>query len=218
MAPPLHAWRRIPSNRHFQPSSAAVGRVNRGFTPRPMKNASSSSLPRTMKKPPSSTPHKVGYKVGRAYGKVKNKLGTKGLLATAMLPGLAGLGAILGTVLKPKKGKKNQEGGGADSSWRVTAHQPFLLRLVSGKGNRWRLEIHRASNEELRALTDVIRNLYDNVVPLPMSVKRPLKKHIREIRRLSALTTPLYERRALLLALGVRLLPFVRAGLRALQV
>ena len=66
-------------------------------------------------------------------------------------------------------------------------------------------------------MTDVIRNLYDNVVPLPTQVKLPLKKHIREIRRLSGLKTPLYERWALLLALGSRLLPFVRLGLRALE-
>ena len=73
------------------------------------------------------------------------------------------------------------------------------------------------SGQQIRALTDVIRNLYDGVVPLPTQVKLPLKKHIREIQRLSGLKTLLYERRALLLALGSRLLPFVRLALRALE-
>ena len=100
----------------------------------------------------------------------------------------------------------------------MSAHQPFLLNLVRGDGTSWRREINRASNEKIRALTDVIRNLYDGVVPLPTQVKLPLKKHIREIRRLSGLKTPLYERRALLLALGTRPLPFVRLGLRALEI
>ena len=101
----------------------------------------------------------------------------------------------------------------ARGGWRVSGHQPFLLNLVRGDGATWRREINRASNEELCALTDVIRNLYDGVVPLPTQVKLPLKK----IRRLSALKTPQYERRARLLALGARLLPFVWLGLRALE-
>ena len=105
----------------------------------------------------------------------------------------------------------------ARGGWRVSGHQPFLLNLVRGGGVPWRREINRASNEELRALTDVIRNLYDGVVPLPTQVKLPLKKHLREIRRWSALKAPQYERRALLLALGARLLPFVWFGLRALE-
>lgn len=192
MAPPLQAWRRTPTNRYFSTSSVAVKRANRGFT-RPAKARSS------------------GYKMGSAYGKLKRKMGTKGLLAAGLLP-LAGLGALLGGVVTSKK--KKQTGSGA---WRVAAHQPFLLNLVKGDGATWRREIHEASNDQLRALTDMIRNLYDGVVPLPSQVKLPLKKHIREIRRLSGLTTPLYERRALLLALGVRLLPFLRAGLKALE-
>ena len=134
------------------------------------------------------------------------------MLAAGALPIVAGLGALIGGLVGKKK--KTQEGSGA---WRVTAHQPFLLNLVRGDGTNWRREINRASNEQIRALTDVIRNLYDDVVPLPTQVKLPLKKHIREIRRLSGLKTPLYERRALLLALGNRLLPFVRLGLRALE-
>ena len=134
------------------------------------------------------------------------------MLATAgALPIMAGLGALIGGLVKKKK---TQGGSGA---WRVSAHQPFLLQLVGGDGASWRREINRASNEQIHALTDVIRNLYDGVVPLPTQVKLPLKKHIREIRRLSGLKTPLYERRALLLALGSRLLPFVRLGLRALE-
>ena len=125
--------------------------------------------------------------------------------------GSCGLGALLGSVLKPKS-KKKQEGGG-NTSWRVLTHQPFLLTLTSGG---WGRHMQQASTEELRALTDLIRNVYDGVIPIPTEVKVPLKKHIKEIRRLSGLTTPLYERRALLLSLGKRLLPFVRAGLNAL--
>lgn len=189
MAPPLQAWRRTPTNSYFSTFSVAVKRANRGFT----------------------RPAKARSKVGSAYGKLKRKIGTKGLLAAGLLP-LAGLGALLGGVVTSKK--KKQTGSGA---WRVEAHQPFLLNLVSGDGAMGRREIHKASNDQLRVLTDVIRNLYDGVVPLPSQIKLPLKKHIREIRRLSGLTTPLYERRALLLASGARLLPFLRAGLKALE-
>ena len=187
MAPPLHAWRRTPVNRHFRASSAAARRANQGFTP-PAK--------------------------ARLYGKLKGKMGPKGLLAAGVLPAVAGLGALIGGLVTSQK-KKKQEGSGA---WRVAAHQPFLLNLTRGDGATWRREIQQASNDQLRALTDVIRNLYDDVVPLPSHVKLPLRKHIKEIRRLSGLTTPLYERRALLLALGARLLPFVRTGLKALEV
>ena len=189
MAPPLQAWRRTPPNRHFRASSAAARRANQGFTP------------------PAAKP--------RAYGTLKRKMGPKGLLAAGILPTVAGLGALIGGLVTSQKKKKKQEGRGG---WRVAAHQPFLLNLIRGDGATWRREIHQASNEQLRALTDVIRNLYDNVIPLPSEIKLPLKKHIREIRRLSALTTPLHERRSLLLALGARLLPFVRTGLKALEV
>jgi len=107
------------------------------------------------------------------------------LAAAGALPIMAGLGALIGGLVNKKK--KTQEGSG---SWRVTAHQPFLLNLVRGDGTHWRREIQRASNEQLPALTDVIRNLYDGVVPLPTQVKLPLKKHIKEIRRLSAIKIP----------------------------
>ena len=187
MAPPLQAWRRTPPNRHFRASSAAARRANRGFTP------------------PTAKPC--------VPGTLKRRMSPKGLLAAGILPTVAGLGALIGGLVTSQK-KKKQEGKGG---WRVAAHQPFLLNLSRGDGATWRRGIHQASNEQLRALTDVIRNLYDNVIPLPSEVKLPLKKHIREIRRLSALTTPLHERRSLLLALGARLLPFVRTGLKALE-
>ena len=132
--------------------------------------------------------------------------------AAGALPIMAGLGALIGGLVNKKK--KTQEGSGA---WFVSAHQPFLLNLVGGDGTTWRREINRASNEQIRALTDVIRNLYDGVVPPPTQVRLPFKKHIREIRRLSGLKSPLYERRALLLVRGSHLLPFVRLGLRALE-
>ena len=90
------------------------------------------------------------------------------MLAAGALPIVAGLGALIGGLVGKKK--KTQEGSGA---WRVTAHQPFLLNLVRGDGTNWRREINRASNEQIRALTDVIRNLYDDVVPLPTQVNCP---------------------------------------------
>lgn len=200
MAPPLQAWRQTPTNRYFTTSSAATRRANQGFS-RPGKARSS-----------------IAQRMKRGYGPLKGKTGPKGLLAAAgVLPAMAGLGALIGGVLTKKKKKQEGRGGGG-GVWRVSAHQPFLLNLIRGDGTTWRREIHQASNDQLRALTDVIRNLYDGVVPLPTQIKLPLKKHIREIRRLSGLKTPLYERRALLLALGARLLPFLRTGLKALEV
>ena len=195
MAPPVGAWRRYPPNRGFNPSSAAAKRLNDGFTAR-------STRPRLKAKTKTRAP----------LGKLRGKMGKKGWMAAGMVPVVAGLGALLGSVLKPKSHKKKQEGGG-NTSWRVLTHQPFLLTLTSGG---WGRQIQQASTEELRALTDLIRNVYDGVIPIPTEIKVPLKKHIKEIRRLSGLTTPLYERRALLLSLGKRLLPFVRAGLNAL--
>ena len=197
MAPPVGAWRRYPPNRGFNPSSAAAKRLNDGFTARPTR-------PRLKAKTKTRAP----------LGKLRGKMGKKGWMAAGMVPVVAGLGALLGSVLKPKSNKK-QEGRG-NTSWRVLTHQPFLLTLTSGGGPGWGRQIQQASTEELRALTDLIRNVYDGVIPIPTEVKVPLKKHIKEIRRLSGLTTPLYERRALLLSLGKRLLPFVRAGLNAL--
>lgn len=201
MAPPLQAWRRTPINRQFATSSAASRRANRGF--------SQTTVPGKAR----SSGYRMGYKVGNAYGKLKRTMGPKGMLAAGLLPALAGLGGLIGGLVTKKK-KQEGSGGGL---WRVMTHQPFLLALASGDDATWRKEIHQANNEQLRALTDVIRNLYDGVVPLSSQVKLPLKKHIRDIRRLSGLTTPLYERRALLLALGARLLPFLRAGLKALE-
>ena len=195
MAPPVGAWRRYPPNRGFNPSSAAAKRLNDGFTARPTR-------PRLKAKTKTRAP----------LGKLRGKMSKKGWMAAGMVPVVAGLGALLGSVLKPKSHKKKQEGSG-NTSWRVLTHQPFLLTLTSGG---WGRQIQQASTKELRALTDLIRNVYDGVIPIPTEIKVPLKKHIKEIRRLSGLTTPLYERRALLLSLGKRLLPFVRAGLNAL--
>ena len=129
------------------------------------------------------------------------------LAAAGALPIMEGLGALIGGLVNKKK--EMQEGSGA---WRVSAHQPFLLNLVGGDGTTWCREINRASNEQIRALTNVIRNLFDGVVPLPTQVKLPLKKHIREIRHLNVIKTPLYEQRVLLLALVAPLLPFVGLG------
>ena len=79
-------------------------------------------------------------------------------------------------------------------------------------------DIKRASNEQLRALTDLIRNLYDNVIQVPAYVKTPLLGNRKAIRRISALTTPLHERRKLLRRVGgEKLVPFLQAGLDALS-
>ena len=97
------------------------------------------------------------------------------LAAAGMLLIMAGLGTLIGRLVNKKK---TQEGSGA---WRMSAHLLFLLNLVCGDGTSWRREINQASNKQIRALTDVIRNLYDGVVLLSTQVKLPLKKHIREI-------------------------------------
>ena len=137
MAPPVGAWRRYPPNRGFNPSSAAAKRLNDGFTARPTR-------PRLKAKTKTRAP----------LGKLRGKMGKKGWMAAGMVPVVAGLGALLGSVLKPKSNKK-QEGRG-NTSWRVLTHQPFLLTLTS---NGWGRQIQQASTEELRALTDLIRQL-----------------------------------------------------------
>ena len=201
MAPPLHAWRQYPRNTNFNPNSPSAKKANAGFTSPPLRRA----RPKT---------------TSRRLGTLKRRVGTKGLVAAAgAVPVLAGLGTLLGTLLgkrrpNPKAKTRTQEGSGVP--WRVAAHQRFLLGLTTG-GDAWGRTLRQANSEQLRAVTDLIRNLYDGVVPVPTDIKLPLKKHKREIRRLSALTTPLYERRALLLSLGKRLVPFVQAGLRALE-
>lgn len=152
-----------------------------------------------------------------ALTSLKGRVGKKGMMVAGAVPLLAGLGTLLGTLInQPKKKKKTtSQKGGTTTTWRVGTHRPFLLHVTSGNG--WERGVRQANPEQLRALTDVIRNVYDAVIPIPTDIKVPLKKHKREIRRLSAFSTPLYERRALLLSLGKRLVPFVRAGLKALQ-
>ena len=49
------------------------------------------------------------------------------LAVAGTLPIMAGLGALIGRLVKKKK--KTQ---------RVAAHQPFLLKLVNGDGATWR--------------------------------------------------------------------------------
>ena len=142
MASPLQAWRRTPPNRHLRASSAVARRANRGFTP------------------PAS----------KACGTLKCTNGAKGLVAAGVLPTVADLGALIGSLVTSQKKKKKQEGKGR---WRVAEHQPFLLNLIRGDRATWGRKIHQAGNQQLRALTDVIRNLYDNVVPLPSEVKLP---------------------------------------------
>ena len=66
--------------------------------------------------------------------------------------------------------------------WCVDAHRPFLLHVISNRGNAWGRGVRQANAEQLRALTDVIRNVYDAVIPVPTNIKLPLKKHKRNIR------------------------------------
>ena len=126
MAPRVGAWRRYPSNRHFDPSSAAAKRLNDGFTARPTR-----LKPKKKKLAP--------------LGKLRGNMGKKGWMAAGMIPVVAGLGTLLGSVLKPKK--KNQEGSGS-APWRVLTHQPFLLTLTSDGGHGWGRKIRQASTEE----------------------------------------------------------------------
>ena len=95
----------------------------------------------------------------RQRGLLQGKLRNKGMLAAAgALPIMAGLGALIGGLVKKKK-KKTQEGSGA---WRVSAHQPFLLKLVGGDGVTWRREINRLrlSNHRNRTLFETVQETH----------------------------------------------------------
>ena len=59
------------------------------------------------------------------------------LAAAGALPIMAGPGALIGGLVKKKK--KMQEGS---SAWHVSAHQPFLLKLVGRDGTTWHREIN----------------------------------------------------------------------------
>ena len=86
-----------------------------------------------------------------------------------------------------------------------------------GRTVDWSRGVLDASNEELKALTDVVRNLFDRVIEVPTQVRYPLLDYKKELGRASALTAPLYERRQILAALPAELsVPFLRAGLKAL--
>ena len=175
MAPPLNAWRTQHINRNY--GRYKVPQRLQGFEGSPRRLPSKRHLQR----------HASQFRhLKRKRGPLQGKLRNNGMLAAAgTLPIMAGLGALIGGLVN--KTRKTQEGSGA---WHVSAHQPFLLNLVCGDGTTCHREINRASNEQIRALTDVICNMYDGVVPLPTQVILPLKKHIREIRRLSGLKTP----------------------------
>lgn len=87
--------------------------------------------------------------------------------------------------------------------WRVQRNSPFLHRALK----HWTESIRVANNEEIKTLSDIIRNVYDRVVLPPTHVLLPLAKHRLKVQRLVALTTPLYRRRQLLLQLGRWLVP-----------
>lgn len=182
MAPPKQAWRTTPANRNFTSSSSNV----RGFAKIP-------SPPPPLKR--RSSGYKMGVRVGEKYGKLKNLAGKNklalGASAALLAPALGGLlGALLG-----KKKKKKQSGGTKTKNWRVETHRDFLQRLP----NDWENELTRASNDELRAVTDIVRNIFDATVALPRELSYPLQGHKKEVSHISALTTPLHRRRSLLI-------------------
>ena len=105
--------------------------------------------------------------------------------------------------------------GIAARGWGVQQQAEWLSGLTDRQG--FSEDIKRASNEQLRALVDLTRNLYDNVIQVPAYVKTPLLCDRKAIQRISALTTPLHERRTLLRRIGgEKLIPFLQAGLEAL--
>ena len=97
--------------------------------------------------------------------------------------------------------------------WRVRKHQDFLHRALRD----WSQSVKAANREELKTLTDIVRNVYDRVVKVPSHLLGPLTSQRAKVRRVSALTAPLYERRQLLLELGANLVPVIRAVLRRLR-
>ena len=149
----------------------------------------------------------------------------KGIRTANAAAGGAILAATLGGVLasqlskRKKKKKQQQQGAGRNKTpegWRVQQHAEWLSGLTDRQA--FSEDIKRASNEQLRALTDLIRNLYDNVVQIPAYVKIPLLGDRQAIRRISALKTPLHQRRSLLKRVGgEKLVPFVQSGLDALS-
>lgn len=98
--------------------------------------------------------------------------------------------------------------------WRVRRHQDFLHRALRD----WSPSVQAASREELKTLTDIVRNVYDRVVKVPSNLLVPLTAQRAKVRRVSALSAPLYERRRLLLELGANLVPVIRAVLQRLRV
>ena len=87
-------------------------------------------------------------------------------------------------------------------AWRVNRNQLFLHRVLDD----WTTEIRRAHGDEIKTLTDILRNVYDKVITLPPRLLLPLSQHRAKLRRLVALSTPLYDRRDLLLQLPSLLL------------
>ena len=206
MAPPKGGWRAFPANSNFLASSPAARRLNSGFDA-PRKKATIN---------PYGRPNRA-VKAGMAL--------KKGIRTANAAAGGAILAATLGGVLasqlskRKKKKKQQQQGAGRNKTpegWRVQQHAEWLSGLTDRQA--FSEDIKRASNEQLRALTDLIRNLYDNVVQIPAYVKIPLLGDRQAIRRISALKTPLYQRRSLLRRVGgEKLVPFVQAGLDALS-
>ena len=97
--------------------------------------------------------------------------------------------------------------------WRVQRHQTFLHRALRD----WSQSVKAANREELKTLTDIVRNVYDRVVKVPSNLLVPLTSQRAKVRRVSALSAPLYERRQLLLELGTNLVPVIRAVLKRLR-
>ena len=119
MAPPLNAWRTQPINQNYGRDKVPL-RLQ-GFEGPPRAPPSQRHLRR---RAAQFRPLK------RQRGLLQGKLRNKGMLvAASALPVMAGLGALIGGLVKKKI--ETQEGSGA---WRMSAHQRFLLKLVGGVG------------------------------------------------------------------------------------
>lgn len=172
MVPPKQAWRTTPLNRNFTSSTT------RGFD-------ASKTLPKRNR----SSGYVLGVKVGEKYGKLRNRVGKNKLRALGTSALLAPVvRGLLGSLL----GKKKKQRGGLKTlkPWRVDTHETFLQRLPED----WSNGLKRVSNDELKAVTDIVRNIFDVKVALPSELLEPLK----EVSKISALTTPLHQRRLLL--------------------
>ena len=179
------AWQKHLSRPTTQPrNSLAFLRANNGFNRR------------------RSSGYRTGYKLGQAYGKKKGQIRKEGVdSCNRIAASRCSTGMDFGNY---SIGEKKQAGSGGDDRWRIRKHWDFLLDLT--KVNKpFANSINSANTVQIRALTDLIRNTFDGVIEIPREVKLKSKNKIEELKRLSARTTPLYERRKIIsVDLGAR--------------